>query len=141
MAKKIKKIVKLHIAAGKATPAPPVGPALAPTGINMSEFCQKFNAETQQNAGFKIPVVITVYEDKSYTFMLKEPPASQLIKKALGLEKGSSEANKKKVGKMTKAQLTEIAERKMKDLNANDMEAALKILGGSAKSLGIEIID
>ncbi len=141
MAKKIKKIVKLHIAAGKANPAPPVGPALAPTGINMSEFCQKFNAETQQNAGFKIPVVITVYEDKSYTFILKEPPASQLIKKALGLEKGSSEANKKKVGKMTKAQLTEIAERKMKDLNANDMEAALKILGGSAKSIGIEIID
>jgi len=141
MAKKIKKIVKLHIAAGKANPAPPVGPALAPTGINMSEFCQKFNAETQQNAGFKIPVVITVYEDKSYTFILKEPPVSQLIKKALGLEKGSSEANKKKVGKMTKAQLTEIAERKMKDLNANDMEAALKILGGSAKSLGIEIID
>ena len=141
MAKKIKKIVKLHIAAGKANPAPPVGPALAPTGINMSEFCQKFNAETQQNAGFKIPVVITVYEDKSYTFILKEPPVSQLIKKALGLEKGSSEANKKKVGKMTKAQLTEIAERKMKDLNANDMEAALKILGGSAKSIGIEIID
>lgn len=141
MAKKIKKIVKLHIAAGKATPAPPVGPALAPTGINMSEFCQRFNAETQQNAGFKIPVVITVYEDKSYSFELKEPPASQLIKKALGLEKGSSEANKKKVGKMTKAQLTEIAERKMKDLNANDMEGALKILEGSARSLGIEIVD
>lgn len=141
MAKKIKKIVKLHIAAGKANPAPPVGPALAPTGINMSEFCQKFNAQTQENAGFKIPVVITVYEDKSYDFILKEPPASQLIKKALGLEKGSSEANKKKVGKMTKAQLTEIAERKMKDLNANDMEAALKILEGSARSLGIEITD
>ncbi|MDD3032373.1 MAG: 50S ribosomal protein L11 [Candidatus Pacebacteria bacterium] len=141
MAKKIKKIVKLHIAAGKANPAPPVGPALAPTGINMSEFCQKFNAQTQDSAGFKIPVVITVYEDKSYDFVLKEPPASQLIKKALGLEKGSSEANKKKVGKMTKAQLTEIAERKMKDLNANDMEAALKILEGSARSLGIEIID
>jgi large subunit ribosomal protein L11 len=141
MAKKIKKIVKLHIAAGKANPAPPVGPALAPTGINMAEFCQKFNADTQQNAGFKIPVVITVYDDRSYTYNLKEPPASQLIKKALGLEKGSGESNKKKVGKITKAQLQEIAERKMKDLNANDMEAALKILEGSAKSLGVEVVE
>jgi len=141
MAKKITKVVKLHIAAGKATPAPPVGPALAPTGINMAEFCQKFNADTQQNAGFKIPVVITVYDDRSYTYNLKEPPASQLIKKALGLEKGSGESNKKKVGKITKAQLQEIAERKMKDLNANDMEAALKILEGSAKSLGVEVVE
>ncbi len=141
MAKQIKKIVKLHIAAGKANPAPPVGPALAPTGINMAEFCQKFNADTQKDAGFKIPVDIIVYDDRSYDYILKQPPASQLIKKALGLEKGSSEANKKKVGKITKAQLTEIAERKMKDLNANDMEAALKILAGSAKSLGVEVVD
>ena len=141
MAKKITKVVKLHIAAGKATPAPPVGPALAPTGINMAEFCQKFNADTQQSAGFKIPVVITVYDDRSYAYNLKEPPTSQLIKKVLGLEKGSKESNKKKVGKITKAQLREIAERKMKDLNANDMEAALKILEGSAKSLGVEIVE
>jgi len=141
MAKTIKKIVKLHIAAGKANPAPPVGPALAPTGMNMAEFCQKFNADTKENIGFKIPVEITVYDDRSYSYILKEPPAAQLIKKALGLEKGSSEPNKKKVAKMTKAQLTEVAERKMKDLNANDMEGALKILSGTARSLGIEIID
>ncbi|HOI60288.1 MAG TPA: 50S ribosomal protein L11 [Candidatus Pacearchaeota archaeon] len=141
MAKQIKKIVKLHIAAGKANPAPPVGPALAPTGINMAEFCQKFNADTQKDAGFKIPVEIIVYDDRSYDYILKQPPASQLIKKALGIEKGSPEANKKKVGKLTKAQLTEIAEKKMQDLNANDMEAALKILTGSARSLGVEIID
>lgn len=141
MAKKINKIVKLHIAAGKATPAPPVGPALAPTGINMAEFCQKFNADTQKDAGFKIPVEIIVYDDRSYDYVLKQPPASQLIKKALGLEKGSPEANKKKVGKITKAQLTEIAEKKMQDLNANDIDAAIKILTGSANSLGIEVID
>lgn len=141
MAKKIKKIVKLHIAAGKANPAPPVGPALAPTGINMAEFCQKFNADTQGSIGFKIPVEITVYEDKSYDYVLKEPPVSQLIKKSLGLEKGSSQPNKKKVGKITKSQLKEVAERKMKDLNANDMDAALKILEGSARSLGIEVVE
>ncbi|MDD4358273.1 MAG: 50S ribosomal protein L11 [Candidatus Pacebacteria bacterium] len=141
MAKKVSKIVKLHIAAGKATPAPPVGPALAPTGINMAEFCQRFNADTQQSAGFKIPVDIIVYEDRSYEYILKEPPAAQLIKKAIGIEKGSGEANKKKVGKITKEELTKIAERKMKDLNANDIEAALKILEGTARSLGVEVID
>ncbi|MDD4661974.1 MAG: 50S ribosomal protein L11 [Candidatus Pacebacteria bacterium] len=141
MAKTIKKIVKLHIAAGKANPAPPVGPALAPTGMNMAEFCQKFNADTKDNMGFKIPVEIIVYDDRSYDYILKEPPASQLIKKALGLEKGSSEPNKKKVAKITRAQLVEVAERKMKDLNANDMEGALKILEGSARSLGVEVVD
>ena len=141
MAKTIKKIVKLHIAAGKANPAPPVGPALAPTGMNMAEFCQKFNADTKENIGFKIPVEIIVYDDRSYDYILKEPPAAQLIKKVLGLEKGSSEPNKKKVAKITKAQLTEVAERKMKDLNANDIEGALKILSGTVRSLGIEIID
>ena len=141
MAKTIKKIVKLHIAAGKANPAPPVGPALAPTGMNMAEFCQKFNADTKENIGFKIPVEITVYDDRSYSYILKEPPAAQLIKKALGLEKGSSEPNKKKVAKITRAQLVEVAERKMKDLNANDMEGALKILEGSARSLGVEVVD
>lgn len=141
MAKTIKKIVKLHIEAGKANPAPPVGPALAPTGMNMAEFCQKFNADTKENIGFKIPVEIIVYDDRSYDYILKEPPAAQLIKKVLGLEKGSSEPNKKKVAKITKAQLTEVAERKMKDLNANDIEGALKILSGTARSLGIEIID
>ncbi len=141
MAKTIKSTVKLQISAGKANPAPPVGPALAPTGINMAEFCQKFNADTKENMGFKIPVEIIVYDDRSYDYILKEPPVSQLIKKALGLEKGSPEPNKKKVGKITKAQLKEVAERKMKDLNANDINSALKILEGSARSMGIEVIE
>lgn len=141
MAKTIKQIVKLQIQAGKANPAPPVGPALAPTGMNMAEFCQKFNADTKESMGFKIPVIITVYEDRSYSYELKQPPASQLIKKAIGLEKGSGEPNKKKVGKITKAQLKEVAEKKMQDLSANDVEAAMKILSGTAKAMGVEVID
>lgn len=141
MAKKITKIVKLQIEAGKANPAPPVGPALAPTGINMAEFCQKFNADTKESAGFKIPVEVLVYDDRSYDYILKQPPASQLIKKALGIEKGSGEPNKKKVGKINREKLKEVAEKKMKDLNANDKEAALKILEGTAKSMGIEVVE
>jgi len=141
MVKKVKQVVKLQIQAGKANPAPPVGPALAPTGMNMAEFCQKFNADTKESVGFKIPVIITVYEDRSYSYELKQPPASQLIKKAIGLEKGSGEPNKKKVGKITKAQLQEVAEKKMQDLSANDIDAAMKILAGTAKAMGVEVVD
>ena len=114
---------------------------MAPTGINMAEFCQKFNADTSEKAGFKIPVVITVYDDRSYDYLLKQPPASQLIKKILGLEKGSGEPNKKKVGKITRAQLEEVVKQKEVDLNANDIDAAVKTLEGTARSMGIEIID
>jgi large subunit ribosomal protein L11 len=139
MAKKIKAVVKLHIAAGKATPAPPVGPALAQHGVNIGEFCQKFNEATKASEGFKIPVDITVYEDRSYVFSLHQPPAAQLIKKAMNLEKGSGQPNKTKVGKITQAQLEEIAKRKMPDLNTEDLEQAKKTIAGTAKSLGITI--
>lgn len=141
MAKKIKAVVKLQIAAGAATPAPPVGPAIAPHGLNIMEFCQKFNAATKEMAGFKIPIEVTIYEDRTYSFILKQPPASELIKKALGIEKGSGTPNKTKVAKITKAQLRQIAEKKMPDLNANDIEAAMKIIAGTAKNMGIEIVD
>ncbi len=139
MAKKVKAIVKLHIQAGKATPAPPVGPALAQHGVNISEFCQKFNDATKEKQGFKIPVEITVYEDRSYTFKLKQPPASELIKKELGIEKGSGEPNKTKVAKISRAQLRKIAEQKMEDLNTQDVEAAARIIEGTAKNMGITI--
>ena len=139
MAKKIKAIVKLQIQAGQATPAPPVGPSLAQHGLNISEFCQKFNAATKDRQGFKIPVEITVYEDRTYTFILKQPPASDLLKKAAGIEKGSGEPNKKKVAKITKEQLRKIAEQKMEDLNATDIEAAEKTIEGTARNMGITI--
>lgn len=139
MAKKIKAVVKLHIAAGKATPAPPVGPALAQHGVNIGEFCSKFNEATKANEGFKIPVDITVYEDRSYQFKLHEPPAAQLIKKAMNLEKGSGTPNKTKIGKITQAQLEEIAKKKMSDLNTEDLEHAKKTIAGTAKSLGITV--
>jgi large subunit ribosomal protein L11 len=139
MAKKIKAIVKLQIQAGSATPAPPVGPALAPHGLNMSEFCQKFNDATKEQSGFKIPVVITIYEDRTYNFKLKQPPASELLKKAAAIEKGSGVPNKTKVAKITKAQLKEIAQKKMSDLNTTDVEQAMKIIAGTAKNMGIEI--
>ena len=139
MAKKIKAIVKLQIQAGQATPAPPVGPSLAQHGLNISEFCQKFNAATKDRQGFKIPVEITVYEDRTYTFILKQPPASDLLKKAAGIEKGSGEPNKKKVAKITKEQLRKIAEQKMEDLNATDLGAAEKIIEGTARNMGITI--
>ena len=139
MPKKIKAIVKLQIPAAKATPAPPVGPALARHGLNIAEFCQKFNEATKNQEGFTIPVEITVYEDRTYDFKLKQPPASELLKKAAGIEKGSGEPNRTKVAKISKSQLKEIAEKKMADLNANDIEQAMKIIEGTAKNMGIEI--
>lgn len=139
MAKKIKAIVKLQIPAGKATPAPPVGPALAQHGLNIGEFCQKFNDATKQQENFKIPVEITIYEDRTYDFKLHQPPASELLKKAAGIEKGSGEPNKTKVAKISKSQLRQIAEKKMEDLNTSDIEAAMKIIEGTARNMGIEI--
>lgn len=139
MAKKIKAVIKLQIPGGQATPAPPVGPALAPQGLNISEFCQRFNEATKNQAGWTVPVKITVYEDRTYEFELKSPPASELLKKAAGIEKGSGEPQKTKVGKITRAQLREIVERKMEDLNTNDVEQAMKIIEGTAKNMGIEI--
>ena len=139
MAKKIKAVVKLHIQAGQATPAPPVGPALAQHGLNIGEFCSKFNDATKNNQGFKIPVDITIYEDRTYDFKLHEPTASELLKKAAGIEKGSGEPNKTKVGKISKDQLRKIAEKKMADLNAKDIDGAMKIIEGTAKNMGITI--
>ena len=139
MPKKIQAIVKLHISAGKATPAPPVGPALAQYGINISEFCQKFNDATKDKTGFTIPVEISIYEDRSYNFKLKSPLASELIKKAIGIEKGSGMPNKTKVGKISRAQLREVAEKKMSDLNTRDINKAMKIIEGTAKNMGVEI--
>ena len=139
MAKKVVGIVKLQIAAGNATPAPPVGPALGQAGVNIMEFCKQFNARTQKDAGLIIPVVITVFADKSFTFITKTPPASVLLKKAAGIEKGSGEPNRNKVGRVSKSQLKEIAQMKMQDLNANDVEAAMQIVAGTARSMGIEV--
>lgn len=139
MARKPKAIITLQIQAGAATPAPPVGPVLAQHKINIIEFCQKFNEATKSNPGFKIPVEISVFEGGIYTFRLKQPPASELLKKAAGIEKGSGEPNKKIVGKITRAQLKEIAEKKMPDLNANGIEGAMKIIEGTAKNMGISI--
>jgi large subunit ribosomal protein L11 len=141
MSKKIKAIIKLQIPAGQATPAPPVGPALAPYGLNLGEFCQKFNTATKNQMGFTVPLEVTIYEDRTYEFKLKTPPASELLKKAAGIEKGSGTPNKTKVGKITKSQLREIAEKKMADLNADDIVAAMKIIEGTAKNMGIEIIE
>ena len=140
MAKKIKAVVKLQIAAGAATPAPPVGPAIAPHGLNIMDFCQKFNAATKEMAGFKIPVEVTIFEDRTYNFVLKQPPASELLKKAAGIEKGSGTPNKTKVAKITRAQLRQVAEKKMPDLNANDIESAMRTIEGTAKNMGIEIV-
>ncbi len=139
MAKKIKAVIKLQIPAGQATPAPPVGPALAQHGLNIAEFCQKFNEQTKDKQGFKIPVEVTVFEDRTYTFKLKQPPASELLKKAAGVEKGSGEPNKTKIAKITKAQLRKIAEQKMEDLNTSNIEAAMKIIEGTARNMGIEV--
>ncbi|MFH1509609.1 MAG: 50S ribosomal protein L11 [Candidatus Nealsonbacteria bacterium] len=136
---KIKTIIKIQLPSGKATPAPPVGPVLAQHQVNISEFCQRFNDATKENMGLIVPIEITVFEDKTYTFIIKQPPAAILLKKAAGIEKGSGEPNKKKVAKITKAQLKQIAEQKMPDLNANDIEAAMKIIAGTAKNMGIEI--
>ena len=138
MSKTIKAIVKLQILAGKATPAPPVGPVLAQHGLNISEFCQKFNDATKEKSGFKIPVEVTIYEDRTYDFKIKQPPASELLKKAVGVEKGSGEPNKKKIGKINNNQLRKIAEQKMPDLNTDDIEKAIEIIKGTAKNMGIE---
>src|SRR6476469_10026258 len=140
MAKKVLTMIKLQIPAGAANPAPPVGPALGQHGVNIMEFCKAFNAQTQQDTGTIIPVEITVYEDRSFTFITKTPPAAVLIKQAINLDKGSGEPNRNKVGKITQAQLREIAETKLKDLNANDIDAAAKIIAGTARSMGVEVV-
>ena len=139
MAKKIKAIVKLQIQAGSATPAPPVGPALAQHGLSIVEFCQKFNAATKNQQGFKLPVEITVFEDRTYAFKVKQPPAAELLKKAAGIEKGSGEPNKTKVAKISKDQLRKIAEQKFEDMNAADIEGAMRTIEGTAKNMGITI--
>ncbi|MDD5750300.1 MAG: 50S ribosomal protein L11 [Candidatus Pacebacteria bacterium] len=139
MAKKIKAVVKLHIKAGKATPAPPIGPALAQHGLNIGEFCKQFNDASRQQEGFTLPTVITIYEDRGFDFKMKAPVTSQLIKKEIGIEKGSGEPNKKKVGKITQAQLEKVARQKMQDLNTTDIEQAKKVVAGTAKSMGLEV--
>ncbi|MFC6118977.1 50S ribosomal protein L11 [Macrococcoides bohemicum] len=139
MAKKVIKVVKLQIPAGKANPAPPVGPALGQAGVNIMGFCKEFNARTQEQAGLIIPVEISVFEDRSFTFITKTPPAAVLLKKAAKIEKGSGEPNKTKVATVTEDQVREIAEAKMEDLNAASVEAAIRIVAGTARSMGVEI--
>lgn len=139
--KKVVSQIKLQIPGGQATPAPPVGPALGQHGLNIMEFCKQFNAKTQKEQGTIIPVVITVYSDKSFTFITKTPPVSVLIKKALNIEKGSSEPNRKKVGKLKRAEVKRIAQLKMADLNTNELEKAMKIVEGTARSMGVEIVE
>ncbi len=141
MAKKVVAIVKLALNAGKANPAPPVGPALGQHGVNIMAFCKEYNAKTQEQTGTVIPVEISIFEDRSFTFVLKTPPASVLIKKAAKIETGSNEPNKKRAGQITTAQLQEIAQIKLPDLNANDIDAAMKIVAGTAKNMGVAIID
>ena len=141
MAKKIAGFIKLQIPAGKANPSPPVGPALGQKGVNIMEFCKQFNAKTQDKDGMIIPVVITIYSDKSFTFITKTPPAAVLLKRAAKLEKGSAESNKTKVGKVTKSQVKEIAVSKMPDLNAFDVEHAMSMIAGTARSMGIVVED
>jgi large subunit ribosomal protein L11 len=141
VAKKLKAIVRLQLKAGKANPAPPVGPALAGHGINIMAFCKEYNARTSNKVGEVIPAEITVYTDGSFTFVLKSPPAAELLKKAAGLEKGSANPSREKVGKVTRAQVREIAEIKMKDLNAIDIEGAMRQIEGTAKSLGMTVVD
>ncbi|HXF82643.1 MAG TPA: 50S ribosomal protein L11 [bacterium] len=140
MAKKIIAVVKLQIPAGKATPAPPVGPALGQHGVNIMEFCKTYNERTAAQTGTIVPVEITVYADRSFTFVTKTPPASVLLRQAAGLEKGSGEPNKTKVGKVTRDQVRQIAQQKMRDLNANDLEAAIRMIEGTARSMGIQVV-
>ena len=140
MAKKVTGFIKLHIPAGKATPAPPVGPALGQHGVNIMDFCKNFNARTAKGEGMLTPVVISVYQDRSYTFVTKTPPASVLLAKAAKVEKGSGVPNKNKVGKVTKAQVSEIAKTKLPDLNCDTLEAAIRIVEGSARSMGIDVV-
>jgi large subunit ribosomal protein L11 len=141
MAKKVVAMIKLALPAGKANPAPPVGPALGQHGVNIMMFCKEYNAKTADQPGMIIPVEISVYEDRSFTFVLKTPPASVLIQKAAGIERGSGEPNRKKVGSITQAQLREIAQTKMPDLNANDVEAAMRIVEGTARNMGVLVKD
>ena len=141
MAKTIKTVIKLQIAAGKANPAPPVGPALGQHGLNIQDFCSKFNAATQDRMGDVVPAEITVFEDRTFSFVLKTSPASDLLKKAAGISKAASNPLKDKAGQVTTAQIREIAEKKMTDLNANDVDAAMKIIAGSARSMGIKVTD
>ncbi len=138
--KRVVAVVKLQIRAGQATPAPPVGTALGQHGVNIMEFCRQYNEQTQQFAGQVIPVELTIYEDRSFTFITKQSPAAELIKQAAGIEKGSGEPNREKVARLTREQLRRIAERKMADLNANDVEAAMKIIAGTARSMGVEVV-
>jgi large subunit ribosomal protein L11 len=137
--KKVLAVVKLQIRAAQATPAPPVGTALGQHGVNIMEFCRQYNERTQQQAGQVIPAELTIYEDRSFTFITKQPPAAELIKQAAGLEKGSGEPNRTKVGRLTGDQVRRIAEQKMTDLNANDVEQAMKIIAGTARSMGVEV--
>ncbi len=139
MSKPIKQIVKLIIEGGKATPAPPIGPSLAPSGINIGDFCNQFNQATKDMAGVQIPVEITIYEDRTFSFVLKKPPVSYLIKRELGLEKGAHETGKEVVGTLTKEQVRKIAEEKLPDLNTKDIEQAMKIVEGTARSMGVKI--
>lgn len=139
MAKKIAAVIKLAITAGKANPAPPIGPALGQHGVNIMMFCKEYNARTADQVGLVVPVEISVFEDRSFTFILKTPPASVLIQKAAGIEKGSGEPNRQKVGKITQAQLQEIAQTKMPDLNANDIDAAMRIVAGTARNMGVTV--
>lgn len=140
MAKKVTGLIKLQIPAGQANPAPPIGPALGANGVNIMEFCKAYNAATQDKAGLIIPVEITVYQDRSFTFTLKSPPAAVLLKKAAGIAKGSGVPNRDKVGKVTRDQLVAIAEEKKNDLNASDMDAAVEMIAGTARSMGIEVV-
>jgi large subunit ribosomal protein L11 len=140
MAKKVLTTIKLQAMGGAASPAPPVGPALGQHGINIMEFCKAFNAQTQQDQGTTIPVEITVYEDRSFTFITKSPPAAVLIKQAINIDKGSGEPNREKVGTISQSQLEQIAERKMDDLNANDIQQAAKIIAGTARSMGVDVV-
>jgi large subunit ribosomal protein L11 len=140
VAKKVLTQIKLQTVGGQASPAPPVGPALGQHGINIMEFCKAFNAQTQDSAGTVIPVVITVYEDRSFTFVTKTPPAAVLIKQAAGIEKGSGEPNREKVGQVSMSQVRQIAERKLEDLNAHDVDQAAKIIAGTARSMGVEVV-
>ena len=139
MAKKIKTLIKLYCSAGQANPAPPVGPALGQHGLNIMEFCKQFNEKTKGQEGLTLPVLITAYEDKSFTFIIKSPPSSVLLKRACNIAKASGQPNKEKVGKVTRAQVEEIAKTKLKDLNAKDMEGAIRIVKGTARSMGIDV--
>jgi len=141
MAKKIKSMIKLYVTGGQANPAPPVGPALGQHGVNIMEFCKAFNEKTKDRQGLVLPVVLSVYEDKSFSFIIKSPPCSVLLKRACGIAKASGQPNKEKMGKVTKAQVRDIVQTKMKDLNTTDVEAAMKIVEGTARSMGIDVVE